>query len=59
MEIPKQEEDDARRNAAEGDPADEHLTKMQPDAEPEQSDSSYDEDDEAIIRDRLESLGYL
>lgn len=52
METPKPQEDNVQRNAADGDQADEE-------AKAEQSDSSYDEDDEATIRSRLEALGYL
>ncbi len=52
METPKPEDDNALRNTAEADQADEE-------AKTEQSDSSYDEDDEATIRSRLEALGYL
>lgn len=63
METPKHETEDESREAADGDRADEHLnvtkTVPQPEAQPEQSDNSYDEDDEAMIRRRLESLGYL
>ena len=52
METPKPQEDEALLTAADGDQADEE-------ARAEQSDSSYDEDDEATIRARLEALGYL
>lgn len=52
METQKPQEDEALLTAAEDGQADEE-------AKAEQSDSSYDEDDEATIRSRLEALGYL
>ena len=66
MSTTKYGEGDESHDAVKGNRADEELnltkTVLQPGAEPEQGapkDSDYDDDDEAMIRSRLEALGYL